>query len=121
MTKLKLSLMTVTFMTACAMCACQTPEKRSGAFIDKEQAIIKEHATILVRMGHMSSQSIDSMDTSVILGTYSWHGDEHGSFGAYSFYAPAFEQAKRAWFLHGQVLEGSNELWPRDDWDTANQ
>jgi hypothetical protein len=31
------------------------------------------------------------------------------------------EQAKRAWFLHGKVLEGSNELWPQDDWDTANQ
>jgi hypothetical protein len=80
-----------------------------------------EALKLLVKSGHMSSEFAKRMDATTILGRYDWHGNGGGYFGAYSFYEPALEQAKHAWFFHGEVLEGSNELWPQDDWDTASQ
>ena len=90
-------------------------------FIAAEREKINQHAKMLVKMGHMSSSAANQADASTILGRYAWHGNGEGYFGAYSFYQPAFEQAKRGWFLNGEVLEGSNELWPQDDWDNATQ
>jgi hypothetical protein len=91
---------------------------KADRFIDRELKIIEAHKQELVKLGRMSN---DFGMAEIILGRYDWHGDGPGYFGAYSFYQPAFEQAKRGWFLHGEVLEGSNELWPHDDWDTKGQ
>lgn len=102
-------------LTSCA----QTPHSKK--FIDKELANIKAHAKLLVASGHMTNDYVNRMDTPGILGRYAWHGDGSGYFGAYSFYEPAFEQAKHGWFLHGTVLEGSDEFWPEDDWDDDKQ
>jgi hypothetical protein len=84
-------------------------------FISAEEAKIEAHAKMLVALGHMSNDYVNRVETATILGRYAWHGNGSGYFGAYSFYEPAFEQAKKGWFLHGEVLEGSNELWTGDD------
>lgn len=73
-----------------------------------EEAKIEAHKAELVKLGHMDE---DFRMAETVIGHYEWHGNGGGYFGAYSFYEPAFEQAKRGWFLHGEVLEGSNELW----------
>lgn len=116
----------VALLVLVGMAACQSksqskPKFSSETYINSEQAKIKLHAKELVKSGHMTSDFIERSDLSSILGRYAWYGDDKGYFGAYSFYEPAFEQAKRGWFLHGEVLQGSNELWPQDDWSGERQ
>lgn len=83
-----------------------------------QDKLFNAHKKILIKMGRMEKDFGDGYE---LLGVFGWHGDGNGYFGAYSFSQAAFEQAKRGWFLHGQVVEGSNELWPQDDWDDASQ
>lgn len=83
----------------------------SNKYIKQQQKIIDQHKDELVVLGRMS-KDYSSMYVDLALARYGWHGDGDGYFGAYSFYQPAFEQAKRGWFLsQGHVIEGNDELW----------
>ena len=107
---------TVLICLAIALIGCGVivqQKSGSGMFIDRELKIIDQHKALLVKSGRMA-QGFGMAE--LVLGQYAWHGDGSGYFGAYSFYQPAFEQAKRGWFLaHGYVIEGNNELWVDDD------
>lgn len=94
----------------------------SERFINAEEAKINAHAKLLVAAGHMTTEFTKQASTYTLLGQYNWHGGATGGyFGAYSYYEPAFQQARRGWFMHGEVLEGNNEFWPEDDWDSDKQ
>lgn len=101
------------FLVVLALCLVGCSHAAPGdKFIDAQMKIINEHAAMLGKLGHMSkSYGLAFM----VLGTYGWHGDDNGYFGAYSFSEAAYQQAKKAWFGHFKVLEGSNELWSEDD------
>lgn len=97
------------------------------AFIRRETAEIERHADILKREGRIPT---DFWSSHRVLGRYGWHNNEGdssvggtpslgllqrgarsgGSFGAYSFYRPAFEQASRSWWIHGVMEAGSDIL-----------
>lgn len=67
----------------------------------------------LMKLGRVAP----SFDCAELIGKYGWRSDKNdGSFGTYEFYQPAFDQAKRGWWgIHGTVLEGSDELWIKDN------
>lgn len=101
-------------------------ESASTQYINSEMKIIEKHADALKKRGQMPT---DFADTYRVLGTYGWHSDRDvtvqssgiqpslnvlrnggGSFGAYSFFEPAYDQAKRTWFIHGMMKAGSDLL-----------
>jgi hypothetical protein len=130
-----MKLMLLLLLTA-SFSACQTrsktPVKQSAedVYIDRQLKIIESHKAELVKMGRMSA---DYGSAEILLGRYGWHtsselssvgataplwllkrGGDGGSFGAYSFYQPAFEQAKRTWVIDAFMLPGSDLLWVRN-------
>jgi hypothetical protein len=96
-------------LIAIGVCVAQVARHESGeAYINRQLKIIEAHKALLVKAGRITDPSHFSAE--VYLASYGWHGDANGSFGAYTFYAPAFEQAKRIFVIHGEVDEGSNIL-----------
>lgn len=82
--------------------------------------VIKVKCGELIKLGRVPG---DFGECPQIIGQYHWHSHENGSgyFGTYEFYQPAFEQAKRGWWFHGMVIEGSDELWNKDKDYNANE
>lgn len=99
----------------------------SERYIKQQLAVIHSYAEKLVDAGRLP----DTADAFRILGQYGWHNagsgassvgalatlsvltsGTGGSFGAYTFYQPAYEQAQRSWQIHGMMETGSDILWP---------
>lgn len=95
---------------AIVLCVCLAAagKTKSDIFIEAQQKVIDEHAKVLQDAGRMPA---DFASAYIVLGSYGWHGDgSSGSFGAYSFYEPAFEQATRSWWINGVMHAGSDLL-----------
>jgi hypothetical protein len=108
-----------------------TPKKKTASEIyhERQQKLFDDHTKELVKLGRVS----EDFDAYTLLGQYGWHtradiasvgseaplwvlqssGDE-GAFGAYTFYPPAFEQAKRTWVVDAFMLPDSDLLWIRN-------
>lgn len=105
--------------------AASKPREQSEIYYAKQEKIIEAHAATLRKEGRMP---LDFSDAFRVIGQYGWHsacGDgvgavaqvwiyrcDGGSFGAYTFYEPAFAQAKRTWWIHGVMEKGSDLLHP---------
>jgi hypothetical protein len=63
--------------------------------------------------GH-ASHDLGALMPAVEIASYSWYGDSKGSRGAYVFNQQAFDQAKRCWYVHGQMARGSDILTTTD-------
>lgn len=83
-------------------------QEDSATVINRELKIIQEHADALAKLGRIPT-NYGSPER--FLAQYGWHYTSKGAFGAYSFYQPAFEQAKRMWIFDGYMLPGSDLLW----------
>lgn len=102
--------------------------KASDRYIQEQEGVFSSHQAELVKQGRMPS---DFGDAYRVLGQYGWHtgrdtsvrevgtrpslgflqfSDGGGTFGAYTFYEPAWEQAQRSWWIHGVMETGSNVL-----------
>jgi hypothetical protein len=84
------------------------PNDEPGDFRKRERKIIAQHASILMDEGRMPIDFGLDFD---VLGRYDWHPlGNRGGFGAYQFHQPAFEQAKRSWWIIGVMKAGSDLL-----------
>lgn len=131
--------MKLTFMFSALVltCACQTTLKTAKAekktandiYHDRQAKLFESHVKELVKLGRVPEDF--GGDAYTVLGQYGWHtradissvggqaplwllqssGNE-GAFGAYTFYEPAFDQAKRTWVINGFMLPNSDLLWP---------
>jgi hypothetical protein len=100
------------FALVCASCAtgqhAKKEESSAGSYINKQLKIIEQHKAVLAELGRMPS---DFWNPELFLAQYGWHSAPGLWFGAYSFHQPAFEQAKRSWFIHGVMEKGGNRLY----------
>jgi hypothetical protein len=87
----------------------------SDQYIDRQLKIIETHKKHLVDVGRVTDS--EHFNAELYLATYGWHspcGETQfcggGSFGAYTFSQEAFEQAKRLYVIHGEMLAGSDIL-----------
>ena len=108
--------------------ACGQPKNAAkkpdaDTFRKQQEKLIDEHVAILARDGRVP---VDFSHGYATLGRYGWHSDvgstvgpaanavhrfsNSGSYGAYSFYRPAFDQAKRSWWIIGMMKAGSDLL-----------
>lgn len=93
--------------------SCATPRDAEKEFYRIERAKMQKYTAILVKEGRYPELPCKDHPAEAYeyVGQFNWHGTGRGGFfGAYSFYMPAFEQARRSWILHAHVNEGSNEL-----------
>jgi hypothetical protein len=103
-----------------------TPKSSSDRYHEKQGVIFKAKSEELEKLGRIPT----GFDAYRYMSQYGWysgnesaignqpplwllqHGDGvGGAFGAYSFYQPAFEQAKNMWVFDGFMLPGSDLLW----------
>ena len=111
----------VTMFSIAFLVCGQKKASRSEYFINEQSKLIEAHTKILSEEGRLTPAA----NSYAILSQYGWHsscGDEvgarptwvfrcaGGSFGAYSFYQPAYEQAKRSWWINGVMETGSDLL-----------
>lgn len=96
--KITILLASITLLVACR---AQTKAAKSHepladeVYYSTQEKIFKEKSAELAKMGRIPAgyDAIDSMSQ------YGWHPMDDGSFGAYTFYQPAFEQAKQTWVV----------------------
>lgn len=89
------------------------PRSEEDILYAKTSALMKSHVELLRKAGRWPLEGEDGQpDAFSTFGRYDWHFNKSGEgyFGAYSFYQPAFDQAARSWFFHGQMAEGSDIL-----------
>lgn len=125
----------ILYAVCVSTCACQTihkslPAKKSASeiYYQRQDKLFEAHEKELIKLGRVPE---GFSGPEMILGQYGWHtradissvgnqpplwllqnsGDE-GAFGAYTFFQPAFDQAKRSWIIDGFMLPGSDLLWP---------
>lgn len=99
-------------LLCCTIAFSQVKRKTSEAPETPYLRVIDAKCKELAKIGRVGK----GFDCAELIGQYEWHGDQNRYFGTYSFYKPAFEQAKRGWWgLHGKVIEGSDELWVEDN------
>lgn len=108
--------------------ACQNSTKSSGAshsdgYHSAQEKIFKEKSAELAKAGRIPT----GFDAYRYMSQYGWHSANEstvgttpifgtgGSFGAYAFYQPAFEQARKMWIIDGFMLPGSDLLWVTSD------
>lgn len=84
----------------------------SDQYIDRQLKIIDAHKADLVKAGRITDP--EHFSSELYLASYSWRDGlcKEGpcSFGAYTFYQPAFEQAKKLYVIHGEILAGTDVL-----------
>ncbi len=105
----------------CVMTGCgQTPKKsQSELYYATQEKLFKQHSEELAKLGRIPA----GFDAYMYMSQYGWHSahqssignqpilESGGSFGAYTFYQPALEQAKQMWVVDVFILPGSDLLW----------
>lgn len=106
---MKLSLiLALLLMTGIVFGQSAAQKKISDSYYQAQEKIFEAKAKILRSHGRLP---IDFFDAAMILGQYGGHSSGLGSsFGAYSFYQPAFDQADRSWWIQGMMRAGSDLL-----------
>ena len=92
--------------------ASQSKDRAEG-FYEREGKKFAAMKQELQRLGRVPVGSEhDRFQAEFELGNYDWHSNGNGGwFGAYSYYLPAVEQAKKCWWTHGSMEGGSDILF----------
>lgn len=125
--KLIISLCSFALLVACQSKTAsrqEAPAKKSAEdlYHEAQEKIFKQKSEELASAGRIPA----GFDAYMYMSQYGWHSERQfsvgtspifsdgGSFGAYTFYQPAYEQAKKIWIFSGFMLPGSDLLWIKD-------
>jgi hypothetical protein len=100
---------TILLLGWCGIAAgCRTGTQTPSQYIARQSKLIQEHKQLLVKAGRVTDP--DHFPAELYLANYAWHTHGDGMFGTYTFYQPAFEQAKKLYVIHGEMLAGTDIL-----------